>query len=333
MACSRLSLQSLPWNIIQMTIDIIMRGDQLGHSSTKLEQLRFVNSCLPLLGVSRSWRAMALKYLCREYSIHLDSSTNSIATEFTLWAEPMRHKHSDFYCLINSMTVSARSKDIFSGKAFMQLYGLKCAVGSFGSVKSLNVILLDCVNDDLSDMPVALKHAKHFVAFVKQLMPLVNSVQIEYDGEMESHNSVSCRAFKRLLGGLYSGADTRHLTLVNSGFLLPAASTTALSLTKIETTWDTCFDETIELIRMSNATLQELEVSCAQSTKLSKILERRNEDSQLLVYPNMRVLHLSSGNITRYRCKLFPQNYAPFPRLEKLSLDLVYPFSDDLQNI
>ncbi|KAJ2259009.1 hypothetical protein GGI13_000249 [Coemansia sp. RSA 455] len=309
-----------------------MRGDQLGHGAVKLEHIRFTNSCAPLLGISRSWRAMALKTLCREYSICLDSESDRTNTEFTLWPAPMKHEHSGFYCLVNEVTISTTSKNVFNGKAVKQLSSLNCADDSFNSAKVLKVMLNDCLNDELSDVPVATSHVKRFVALVKRLMPRVTTVKIEYEGEAEDQESVSCRAFERLLSGLYSGSDTRELTLVNCGLLLPAVSNTMLNLTKIETIWDTTFDETIELIRLNAATLKTLEIACAQPTKLVKLLESRSgsNGSDYLTYPNMLTLHLSSGNITRYKCKPFNREYIPFPRLEQLSLDLVYPFSDDV---
>ncbi|KAJ2756771.1 hypothetical protein GGI19_000575 [Coemansia pectinata] len=244
----------------------------------------------------------------------------------------MKHDHSGFYCLINDITISTTSKNVFNGKALKQLSSLKCADESFNSAKVLKVILNDCLNDELSDIPVATSHAKGFVALIKRLMPQITTVKIEYEGEAEDQESVTCRAFERLLSGLYSGSDTRELTLVNCGLLLPAASSTMLNLTKIETIWDTSFDETIEIIRLNAATLKTLEIACAQSTKLIKLLESSSgsSGSDYLTYPNMRILHLSSGNITQYKCKPFKREYIPFPRLEQLSLDLVYPFSDDV---
>ncbi|KAJ2895018.1 hypothetical protein GGI21_005209, partial [Coemansia aciculifera] len=242
----------------------------------------------------------------------------------------MRHEHIDFYFLVTMLTITVKSQDIFSGKALALLCSLKRTTESFYSLKTLAIILRDCTNDELSDMPGALKHAREFVAFVKQLKPQVNSVQIEYEGEAEDQDTLSCRAFQQLLGGLYSGSESRHLTLVNSGLLLPATSSASLGLTKIDTIWDTCFDEAIEIICLHAATLTELSVACAQPTKIAKLLESIPGSSECLVYPNMRKLSLSSGNISRYVCKPFHHDYVPFPQLQSLSLDMVYPFSDDV---
>ncbi|KAJ2411982.1 hypothetical protein GGI10_003956 [Coemansia sp. RSA 2530] len=159
-------------------------------------------------------------------------------------------------------------------------------------------------------------------------MPHLSSIRVEYSGGEEILESMAW-AYELLLGQLYGGLEARELTFVNCGLSLGTVPSTELKLTRIETIWDTTFDETIELVRLNANTLRTLEMSCAQPTKLFKLLESR-DNGGCVVYPNMRVLHLWSGNFTKYKCQSFKGNYSPFPQLEQLTMDLIYPFTDDV---
>ncbi|KAJ2557853.1 hypothetical protein EV175_001097 [Coemansia sp. RSA 1933] len=91
------------------------------------------------------------------------------------------------------------------------------------------------------------------------------------------------------------------------------------------------YDDSTALMHMNANTLQKLIVGGAKDNDFSQLLIDSN--GQNVVYPKLLILRMYLKNVVYVALEnrpTFESTMVPFPRLERLTIEMVYPFGDDV---
>ncbi|KAJ2458309.1 hypothetical protein GGF42_002156 [Coemansia sp. RSA 2424] len=227
-----------------------------------------------------------------------------------------------------TLTISVSQIDIMGGQAVDALVSPEFKGAMFQAATRLVLKLSFADRGELAAEPRDADSVRRFVARIKEMMPCVTRVDISCKGNYCHQEALMCQSLERWLGMYFSPETT--LRVYRSKMVLPSTLVPAvtIAITSISHVWTSDNDATLDFIHRLAPTLQALSITYKLVNRTERLF--MDPSGALIVYPKLQRLTFTSweqGKI-EYRPKI--EQVVPFPALNRLHINMEYPFGDDL---
>ncbi|KAJ2580524.1 hypothetical protein GGH95_002544 [Coemansia sp. RSA 1836] len=228
----------------------------------------------------------------------------------------------------STLTISVSQVDITGGQAVDALVSPEFKGAMFQAATRLVLKLGFADRSELAAETRDADSVRRFVARIKEMMPCVTRVAISCKGNYCHQEALMCQSLERWLGMYFSPETT--LRVYRSKMVLPSTLVPAvtIAITSISHVWTSDNDATLDFIYRLAPTLQALSITYKSVNRTERLF--MDPSGALIVYPKLQRLTFTSweqGKI-EYRPKI--DQVVPFPALNRLCINMEYPFGDDL---
>ncbi|KAJ1988019.1 hypothetical protein GGI25_005121 [Coemansia spiralis] len=298
--------EALPWNIIARTVKWLVSDTQQRYKKDPICSTS-TSILYPLLETCHNWRILALKHLCRIYSLMLfHASTGHYHPPL-----PSAKYHQLGLSFVRTVTIHLDHLAVSNGSALKKLKA-QC----FPLATQANVRLADSEMDQRVSNNN--KNVVEFIAHLSTMFPRLSRIDVEYNG---TYGSSTDPALGTLLNGLLS-AKSASLSL---GYChdLDAASLVTTSLSRLDAVWNHSSKHVSQLIHRSADTLESLSVKITRDQDLTSLFS-----PECNKFPLLHTLQLTTTLPYFGRWHKVP-GHTQFPQLQHLTIDMDYPFAND----
>ncbi|KAJ1801303.1 hypothetical protein LPJ59_000398 [Coemansia sp. RSA 2399] len=229
----------------------------------------------------------------------------------------------------NKVNMYVDCQDIFNGKAQHLLLSPRLNIVRFPNANELTLhihsfcpLKLDCPKE-------AFVHAIGLCRRLKMVAPKAKSIDIVYASNYIIADTQFGALFQKFIKEV--GSPMSKISLSSEAIPIPYARPVDIvgKLTSLVYRWDNTFENTIPLVHMNASTLQSLKIIHACASGLDRLLVL--EGTEPAVYPVLNKLEIESvPYLSQIVSKQMFPDFTPFPRLQHLDIQTVYPFADDV---
>ncbi|KAJ2029398.1 hypothetical protein H4S03_007427 [Coemansia sp. S3946] len=330
--------QLLPRRAVETIVKHVAKGghsllDGIKRGTEECEKL-----LIPLLWVCQSFREVVYLRYCKTY--------NKVLAIRGTWPKCLQKNEYPTHLVAKELLIQLKPWMIFTGDALKRLSSELYSGCLFPLVRSLTLNFISRTSQEDFGVRtlVAKANVDAFLGLLLQMTPVASEIVLE-GGDLSSNFSTATKPqvaylvaqlyqrYKRVVHHVHFSAEfTRHqLNAIQD-------------LVHFDYTANNDSEQAFQLARQSASTLQSLAITFDKVVTISGLFQ--GTDNSYIVYTSLRSLSLchtpalqslyENGSIhpwTSYgkkeRLPMFA-DVTPFPGLVRLSLDIDYPFGDDI---
>ncbi|KAJ2426813.1 hypothetical protein GGF41_001915 [Coemansia sp. RSA 2531] len=301
---------------------------------------------IPLLWVCQSFREVVYLRYCKTYKLGFFTPWSKVLAIRGTWPKCLQKNEYPTHLVAKELLIQLKPWMIFTGDALKRLSSEPYSGCSFPLVRSLTLNFISRTSQE--DFGVRTRVAKAnvdaFLGLLLQMTPVASEIVLE-GGDLSSNFSTATKPqVAYLVAQLYQRykrvVHHVHFSAEFTGHQLNAIQ----DLVHFDYTANNDSEQAFQLARQSASTLQSLAITFDKVVTISGLFQ--GTDNSYIVYTSLRSLSLchtpalqslyENGSIhpwTSYgkkeRLPMFA-DVTPFPGLVRLSLDIDYPFGDDI---
>ncbi|KAJ2040118.1 hypothetical protein IW146_002335 [Coemansia sp. RSA 922] len=350
------AFQLLPPHIVDKIVDHVVGSSRVSYNNIYHPNDDFRVLQMPLLWVCHNFRDFVFKRFCKFYALNLHELQDKAVVTCQLWPkllEKVDHARNHF---AKELTISLSVWDIYSGESLKQLSSglhVGCAFPSVRKLlfrlitddgfRELHEIVLEVFNNGVLELchfksfkssngkfpPNTAANIAAFVRRIKEMAPMVNEVHvgdvIDRREQSQRQNAYCVDLVRQLYGAfdmtIISGADEPVFGSMDLELVC--------NLVRLDCWAYDNADIILSLVRQNARTLQTIEILVYIDTDFTSLF-RNPDDGAYLEFPCLRELELISYEKLEASQLSTHKGAVPFPRLQNLTLLMVYPFGDDV---
>ncbi|KAI9471097.1 hypothetical protein BX667DRAFT_520277 [Coemansia mojavensis] len=316
--------QKLPWNVIEQIIAYV----QVMHLASLRPRATVDDSTYlkPLFHVCQNWRSVAMKIACRQCFISYNPLHSDLYVDISNWPLFVPQPNPVTWDCVSKVIITADSWSIYNGQLLECFLRSSYKDAVFNAAYNLQIIFKSN-NKKLGEDAHVYKNAYEFVAFVKQMVPNVVTVEVNNNCKYIANDDITCMLGNRLMENLLSIGSNKVLEHGVSYSLVAIYPQPLSGLTSIKCDWDENCDIIRELICNNHKSLKHLSVLSDVVVEIELLL--MTETNSFITYPQLRELKLVKCTHADFM-KRASDSYVPFPSLKLLDISAFDEFPDYL---
>ncbi|KAI7821291.1 hypothetical protein BX661DRAFT_68165 [Kickxella alabastrina] len=321
--------QSLPAHIIEHIVGYTIDGtyaskglfDKPGQHPNKLyRELLHTCKCLRICVLARQHKCLSLE---------IDLKLKSVQAVDMFLVPGIFTPQAESNQLAKVVTMYVDYMSITDGSAHMILVNSEYINTPLFSVYKLRIQLSDGFGN-IPERSNTESNVLQFANLIKQLMPNICDIEIEYCIPCAVEASRHQHLFSQMAMSLYKGLHTSRLILQKTDSLTAFKPYTITGLTHLFILVDKHFAANIGLIHRSAGTLVGLKLISKDDAEQFQNFLVNNENGEAIVYPCIQFLELGDCVLGPHESRPLTKGTILFPRLRQLLIGSVYPFGDDV---
>ncbi|KAJ2875842.1 hypothetical protein GGH93_001238 [Coemansia aciculifera] len=328
-------LQFLPPHIIQLIVNhvvdsIRMRFYRGVAYSKKRERL-----LVPLLSVCHNFRNFVCLRFFRDCKLYLYAFDDKAGEAHVTWPSSPRVPAYPMYHLVKNLVIELCAWDVYAGAALRVLSVRPYDGVAFPLVKKLKVILCyscgceEFKGGDAGFPRNAAPNIGEFVRRVKQMAPAIGEVVISTQGGSMDPDGYEFVFFKDLFSRLFEIVKPTAFNDPCGEMSRFISMDQIRDLVRLTSHVDDLTVQLLQLTRRSAQTLQHLDIKSNHSTNVAGLITDP-DSGEYAEYPRLRKLTLDLACMSRDIRKPVFNGAMPFPSPCQLYVGASYPFGDDV---